>query len=620
MKKTPTTDWLPADNLILETEALRAVKSETNAIVIAGPGAGKTELLAQRACFLLETNSCIFPKKILAISFKKDAAKNLQERVEKRCGKELSQRFRSMTYDAFAKSLVDRFFLAIPELYRPNSLYDIADDNDIRKAYNLAGFVKPSDWRNNEINKNLRSDIARYSLPFPHDTDLPTERAWQILLKGELTPTARLTFSMITRLASYLIRTNPLIKRSLQLTYSHIFLDEFQDTTEPQYELINICFHKSKSTLTAVGDLKQRIMVWAGAKKDIFSVFAKDFATINYSLSMNHRSAPKLIKLQKAFFSRFDETPIDIKTSEKWDDDDGEAFYHIFESDVQEANTIAEIIERYISKGTHNPEDICVLIKQSIPRYGEKLISALDKLNIKARNEGEYQDLLKEELVVLWINTLSISIKKNASAWKYCCDVLAKMRIIDPDSIHINELQSELKDHLNNIAYNIENIRYKQDVRDILDLIVDFYSISAIQTVFTQYARSNYIEQLKEVMTSHLWNKYLQTSNDFDKTLYDLLGKDTVPIMTIHKSKGLEYKTVIFIGLEDSAFFDFTRNPEENTAAFFVALSRAKETIHFTFSKQRDGIQNRRNINDLYAALNESGIVKEIDHTPSESK
>lgn len=619
MKKTPTTEWLPADNLILEPEALKAVKSETNAVVIAGPGAGKTELLAQRACFLLETNSCIFPKKILAISFKKDAAKNLQERVEKRCGKELSQRFRSMTYDAFAKSLVDRFFLAIPEIYRPDSLYDIADDNDIRRAYNLAGFVKPSAWENNEIKKNLRSDIARYSLPFPLDTDLPTERAWQILLKGEITSTARLTFSMITRLASYLIRTNPLIKRSLQLTYSHIFLDEFQDTTEPQYELINICFYKSKSTLTAVGDLKQRIMVWAGAKKDIFPVFAKDFATMNYSLAMNHRSAPRLVELQKAFFSRFNETPIDIKTSEKWDDDDGEAFYHIFESDVQEANIIADIIQKNINKGTHNPEDVCILIKRSISQYSEKLISALNKLHIKARNEGEYQDLLKEELVVLWINTLTISIKKNASAWRYCCDVLAEMRIIDPDSIYINQLQSELKDHLNNIAYNIENIRDQQDVRDILDLIINFYSVSAIQTVFTQYSRSNYIEQLKETMTNHLWEKYTQVSGDFDKTLDELLGKDTVPIMTIHKSKGLEYKTIIFIGLEDSAFFKFNDNSEEDTAAFFVAVSRAKESIHFTFSKRRNRIQNRDSISDLYAVLNESGIVKEIDHISSES-
>lgn len=102
-------DWHPADGFRLEVEAMYTVTNDKNTLVVAGPGAGKTELLAQRACFLLETNTCRYPKKILAISFKKDAADNLKERVELRCGKELASRFESKTYDAFAKEIVDRF-------------------------------------------------------------------------------------------------------------------------------------------------------------------------------------------------------------------------------------------------------------------------------------------------------------------------------------------------------------------------------------------------------------------------------------------------------------------------------------------------------------------------------
>ena len=72
-------DWMPADGFILETAALEVAKSNCNNLVVAGPGAGKTELLAQRACYLLETNTCMNPKRILAISLKKDAASNLKE-------------------------------------------------------------------------------------------------------------------------------------------------------------------------------------------------------------------------------------------------------------------------------------------------------------------------------------------------------------------------------------------------------------------------------------------------------------------------------------------------------------------------------------------------------------
>jgi len=108
-KRIAPDDWIPVDVKKLEDAAIDVVKSSANVGVVAGPGAGKTELLAQRASFLLQTNLCPDPKKILAISFKKDAAENLAERVEKRCGKELASRFDSKTFDAFSKVLVDLF-------------------------------------------------------------------------------------------------------------------------------------------------------------------------------------------------------------------------------------------------------------------------------------------------------------------------------------------------------------------------------------------------------------------------------------------------------------------------------------------------------------------------------
>jgi superfamily I DNA/RNA helicase len=78
--------WIPVGIDSLEPIANLVVRSERNTLVVAGPGAGKTELLAQRACFLLETGKCAHPRRILTISFKRDAAKNLRTGVEKRSG------------------------------------------------------------------------------------------------------------------------------------------------------------------------------------------------------------------------------------------------------------------------------------------------------------------------------------------------------------------------------------------------------------------------------------------------------------------------------------------------------------------------------------------------------
>lgn len=115
--------WTPRGVESLEPAAEQVVRSDANCLVTAGPGAGKTELLAQRACFLLETGLCAPPHRILAISFKRDAATNLQQRVEKRCSSG-ARRFESSTLDAFAKGLVDRFRGSLPADWRPTLGYE----------------------------------------------------------------------------------------------------------------------------------------------------------------------------------------------------------------------------------------------------------------------------------------------------------------------------------------------------------------------------------------------------------------------------------------------------------------------------------------------------------------
>jgi superfamily I DNA/RNA helicase len=78
----PIARWAPSDGLVLEPNALDAAKETArNLALTAGPGAGKTEMLAQRADCLLRTATCRYPRRILAISFKIDAAQNLRARV-----------------------------------------------------------------------------------------------------------------------------------------------------------------------------------------------------------------------------------------------------------------------------------------------------------------------------------------------------------------------------------------------------------------------------------------------------------------------------------------------------------------------------------------------------------
>src|ERR1051326_4290471 len=138
-------DWGPQGVADLEPRAWEALRqTERSVLVTAGAGAGKTEFLAQKATYLLQTGLCPAPKRILAISFKRDAARNLAERVEQRCPSEQARRFSSYTFDAFSKGFVDRFRAAIPEPYRPSADYRIVmpcerDHNDSLDTHNFRG-------------------------------------------------------------------------------------------------------------------------------------------------------------------------------------------------------------------------------------------------------------------------------------------------------------------------------------------------------------------------------------------------------------------------------------------------------------------------------------------------
>lgn len=556
-------EWIPADGFTLEDTALLVAKSNSNKLVVAGPGAGKTELLAQRACYLLETNTCINPKRILAISFKKDAASNLKERVEKRCGKELSARFDSMTYDAFAKSLLDHFINGLPIEIRPQKDYEIDLSNK---------------------SSNGKSIIS---------------------------------FTAISKLATQIIKTNPLIKRALQLTYSHVFLDEFQDTTDIQYELLKACFLGSNSVITAVGDNKQRIMLWAGARKTVFKDYKNDFNADKNTLLMNHRSAPLLVEVQKAMYANLNEQQIDIKPSSKWESNMGTAYLRFFSDETSETEVICNEIIKLIKCGT-KPRDICILAKQTVDDYSKNIIENLQDTGIKARNETEYQYLLKEEIIQILncIVTVATS-KRNPDEWQYVNNIFCELQSLDESSkpSEYIRVENEVNNILQNFTKNIQNVSNYEIFSDSIDVLLEEISYDRLSALFAAYKNKSHLDKIIFRFKKLLWNEYLIT-NDWKTAIDNFIGENSIPIMTIHKSKGLEYDSVFFIGLEDSAFGNFTKQPDEDKCTFFVALSRAKTRVDFTFCKGRQlkytNNQSNTEINELYNMLLKTGLVEVI--------
>ncbi len=600
--------WLPSDGIVLEENADATVKIQNNILVVAGPGAGKTELLAQKAGYLLQTNSCNDPQKILAISFKKDAAENLKQRVQKRCGSEFGNRFSSMTYDAFAKSLLDRFRYALPEELRPNADYVIEDETIIDCAFRKAGYFNPKNYYPGKLRDLYDFKISSTEIPFCKAG--LGEDVWPLLLKGFDNHPACLTFKMICILAEYIIRTNTKIRRALLYTYSHVFLDEFQDTTDLQYKLVKTCFENSSSSITAVGDNKQRIMIWAGASETVFEDFQSEFSASKTQLIMNHRSAPRLVELQKQMYVSLQENRVEIQTSDKWDSKDGEINLFIADTEAAEADIIAEGIKA---------KDICILCKQTPDRYTGKIIEKLNEFGIKARVETEYQDLIKEPIVILLINLMRLAIKrKSPTEWEVINgSLLSIYKISDIDTPdEYDKKQEELINILNKCNDAMGKIGNVEELRGLVNDIVLFWGIPDLKSAYPAYIQGDYFDNKIKRFVELLWEEYEQCQDDWINVLENFMGLYSVPIMTIHKSKGLEYEAVYFVGLEDGAFWNFKNQPMEDRCAFFVALSRAKQFMSFTYCEVRESLryprQSYSEINEFFELLTTSGVAEVI--------
>ncbi|RKR84095.1 superfamily I DNA/RNA helicase [Mucilaginibacter gracilis] len=615
MKAIKTEEWIPADGFELEDNALLVIKLPDNSLVLAGPGAGKTELLAQKASYLLQTNCCKFPTRILAISFKRDAAFNLKERVKLRCGDELSRRFDSITFDSFAKQILDRFRLALPKDYGISADYEIAmKDNETLTYYQNA---------DPDTNYEVRGAAAPITLKNHTADQLPLDKrgatkklrygVWQDMLRA--TP-SQLNFKMIMRLAELIINTNPKIKAYLQETYQYVFLDEFQDATDLQYDFFKSCFLGSGSKYTAVGDDKQRIMLWAGALDAVFDDFMKDTGAIRLPLKMNFRCAPRLVKLLNHLTEHLlGKTDFAIP-SPKWNEEEGECFVWVFENPEKETEILFKEIKKWIEFDGLKPRDICILVKQKLENYAGGLIRYFNENGIKARDENAFQDLLTQEISLYIINVFYMIFKKKASDSKAITFSFLSNVFTEFEDEQLLRLEVFFHKFIKQLIKDYPQEELDEaKLKTLVNLIVEFAGRDRIRAFYPAYKNSKYLNGIITELTEKLIESYNLTGTIIG-ALDQLVGNDTIPVMTVHKSKGLEYHTVIFIGLEDGAFWKFQENPNEDKCTFFVALSRAKERVVFTFSKQRPNQYGRMfnqsitNIQVILTELENSGIVK----------
>lgn len=520
--------WSPADGLTLEPNALVAATETTRSLVLtAGPGAGKTEMLAQRADFLLRTGTCRYPRRILAISFKTDASQNLKARVRKRCGPELASRFDSHTFHAFAKRIIDRF--------RPVLTGSDALDPD----YSVG-----------------QRRVQRKSI----------------------------TFADMVPLAYSIVEASLLARNAVRQTYTHVFLDEFQDCTAEQYRLILACFGDTSASLTAVGDTKQSIMGWAGALEGIFLTFAEAFDALPLNLYQNFRAAPRLRRMQNSMVKVMD--PPAALDDDDIVGDEGQIVIFRFADDGEEAASLTERIKALIDDGIE-PSEIAILVSKQQALYCQRLTAAFEAAEIPFREEDQAQDLASEPVARLVIDFLLIASATRQSA--------AYGRLLDFvvfNHGHDEEREYQLRSRWNRFVTETRRQVAEGDVdlADLVDLqtlvaaLADAVGRDNLIALSSDYAHGGRLDQLIEHVLERV-HLLLQNNADSATALASFSGDNAVRIMSVHKSKGLEFDTVVILGVEEETFWS---DAAAERAAYFVGISRAKMRLWLTACQSRE--------------------------------
>jgi len=624
LRLVPADEWSSTGVAALEPAATEALQAAGNVYVAAGPGSGKTEFLAQKAAYLLQTGACPSPKSILAISFKRDAAKNLARRVEARVPN-LNGRFVSLTFDAFTKGLVDRFGTALPPQWAitPGE-YDLAfwTEREVGDIITELQAAAPTERQADFYGlggRFLIEQLGVFELPVDGfgsgPDDYPIQAWWYRYVEALTRP--RVDFTMLNRLAELLVRRNSQIARALRATYPFVFVDEFQDTTGAQITFLESLFAGQTTRVTAVGDNKQRIMRFAGAVDDAMVRFEGVFDASHHNLLSNFRSSPGLVELQHHIATELD-PGIDSAVSQAQAESGVAATIWSFAGDQDQAAAIAAWIRADIDRSDRTAADFSLLLKQKVSDSEPILAAALLSQGIALRNDdAKYnkialQDILKHEASVLLLATLRLAHERagNGLLWSTTIEQLIPVSAPGEGDIATRRVSDRLSSATGNVReWMALNPAGSTSGRSVLDRAIDELGRAELESHFAGQFGALPLDEIVGGLAARM-DAVSPGVLSWSELIAAVAAEDAVSLMTIHRSKGLEYHTVIVLGLDENQWWAYSRDVKEATSAFFVALSRAKQRLIVCRATTYVGRNNTRR---FYELLDQAGV---IDSTP----
>ena len=618
-----------------EAQKKAVLKIDGPSMVIAGAGSGKTRVLTYKIVHLIKNG--IDPFEILALTFTNKAAREMKFRISSMIGDGESKNIWMGTFHSiFAKIL--RFEAHKIGFTSDFTIYDIQDSerliSSIIKEMNLDKDSYRSKTIRNRIS-SLKNSFISVNAYFSNSDLTESDNLSRRPKTGEIYKeyTDRLIKSNSMDFDDLLLKTNELLNNfpevlaKYQEKFKYILVDEYQDTNNSQYLIVKSLADKYQN-ICVVGDDAQSIYSFRGANINNIINFRKDYDDVEvYRLEQNYRSTKYIVN---AANSVIDNNKNKIH-KEVWTDNEFGNKIQITSnpSDIAEARLISQKILNLI-KLENNYQDFVILYRtnaqsrviedslrnSSIPYkiyggvsfYNRKEIKdvlAYLRLLVNDNDEESLKRIINyppRGIGQVTINKIIVGSKNNNLSMYETIRSAKKINLGLS-----NSAITKLENFIDQIeAFKIQN--GKLSAFDIADLVIretkiidelrkdespeSIVRVENIQELLNGIR--DFIEDQKEIADSkNNLSEFLSTvslATDFDLDLN--LSQDFVSLMSLHSSKGLEFKNVFIVGLEEDLFpsalsYNSREDLEEERRLFYVGITRAKKNLYISYANSR---------------------------------
>jgi len=602
-----------------EEQKLPVLAVDGAVLVTAGAGSGKTRLLTHRIAYLIEEMK-VAPYNILAITFTNKAANEMRERINKLV---LSgEQVWVSTFHRLCVQILRQHIDRIDGFNTNFTIYADAERNRVLKDVFKALQID-SEERKRSVDfhlsnaKNSIVSIEEYCASmtnkFNSDIVLKAFNLYQQMLKTS----NALDFDDLLVYTYKLLSSNADLLEYYQDKFRYIHVDEFQDTNSIQYDIVRLLAGKWGNVLV-VGDEDQCIYGWRGANIGNIINFKRDFPEAKvFKLEQNYRSTKKILEVANKII---DKNTQRLKKTLWTENDEGKSVtYFVADGDREEADFVVRTISDMVSKGAKY-SDFAVLMRLNAPsrlfeeymlnynlpykmlggfRFFERVeikgIVGYLRAIVNPKDSDSLLRILNYPKRGIGDSTLEavkdMAVSKNVIDVILNCENYGFTNAVCKKLGGFREMYLDLKQKSTELSLD-EFVRYvvdKAGFSEAFDMTNEedankMQNIGEFINSVGEFCKDNPNSSLNDYLSS------ITLMSDIDSVGED---DDYVLISTVHAVKGLEFKTVFVVAMEEGIFpinrhgGERPSDIEEERRLAYVAVTRARENLYLTHSKKR---------------------------------